>query len=521
MMKPRRSMVVPASLSWGFVLLTGFTYVNAATGDESVHTFAAIEIGGKNVKYVRLEVTVHKDESIDVSPNGDGKIANPGLAAELGIDRKLTQAAIDRTAEIVKSMIIQLVKDHGVPANRISVVASSGIADVENLEDLRAAIFEATNGLEMHTVTAEIEVRLTMIGCVPDRDLFSSGLIDIGSSNTKWGYLEPAAYTKESPGYEVKAAFSQKGSETLSTIITEAVGNQFAPHEQFIEAAKSERTKIAEKLKAGILVPAGMDRDTVYLSGGAVWAMVTLIKPETVFESYVKLNPEDFQEYDKFLSKSKKELFEVDYDKVGSREEEQAKQELVRLKRVFEAPQIVAGGQILLAFAEHFGWNEQGSGKEILFARDGYDAWISGHVEEFARISLLKPLPLRRNWTDVGDPPRKLSAILVGYKSGLVLLDPGVDEAGSERPTIECPLENLSKLDRVFLMELSKNDAKQHFSLPLTRTWTGGSGGNRLEAAYIRKDGDHVKLLSKDGRVWHVPMSLFSSVDQDFLNNVE
>jgi len=53
------------------------------------------------------------------------------------------------------------------------------------------------------------------------------------------------------------------------------------------------------------------------------------------------------------------------------------------------------------------------------------------------------------------------------------------------------------------------------------RTWTETGGSNRIEAALVRKDGDHVLFVAEDGRVWRVPVNLLSAEDQGYLAGVD
>jgi len=505
-----RNLLIPTP--WQLVAMwICFACMNMVAGQERVERFAAIEVGGSNVKYVRLNVIVNGDELIELKEMGDHQVANPGLAVALGADGagELDEETIDKTVAFVVGFIDQLTSDPENPVLRdhIAIRGSSGLSKADNTTRLIEKLQQAT-GQGMDFIDEDDEVRLTIIGCVPDYELFSASLIDIGSSNTKWGYLKPANVNR---GYEMESGALTVGSKTLASGTEKTVG-RFASPDAFNREAKKVCNHLVNMLGTPKVPVAGMEGDTVYLSGGAVWAMVTLIKPNDALEPYVELQPEDFKAYDRQLSLPGQEVFKVNYDEqTTASAKEMSESDLGRLKDVFDPPQIRAGGQILLAFAERFGWNNPESKKKIVFARDGYTAWIMGFAEEFARVTIPIPPPLRRTWTDTQS--HRLTAILTGYKSGRVQLNSG------DR-LISCAVENLSKSDRAFLIDWSKSDSSDRFKLPKLRTWTGTRGGS-LEAAYIRKDGDHVKLLGEDGRVWRVPMNLFSSVDQDFLDDAD
>jgi len=503
----------------------------AAPASAVVRKFAAIEIGGSNVKYVRLNVDVRSQRFLTPEDQDeDNKVENPGLAAELEDDGsgRLDPDKITETAGIVNRFVRTLTHTKDVPKEHIAVIGSSGLVHAKNRDELVAAVREQT-GIEMDFVTAENEVRFTLFGVVPDDELFTAELVDVGSSNTKWGHLQPAA---NEAGYTMISAHIPAGSKTLHKTIETQVG-EFAEPEKYQNAARAARQRIKAELQQQATASGSKPLDKVYLSGGAVWAMVTLVKPETAREEYPRLTAEDFETYSDRLTTDKTRLFGVEYsDDLSTEVRQRAEDDLQTVSKIFSPEQIVAGGQILLAFVEQFDWNAPD--KEIYFARQGYKAWITGYLKEFARRrlrmppdrtklaaanpllaaqrenDLLKQLLLKRTWTLVSG--REATATLVGFEQVAVMLE------GEGGRVNRISLENLSLRDRRFLLRLSRHAAGiLGIPLPELRTWTAAGGGKTVEAALISRNADQIRFLRSDGHIFTVPAKLLSPADQEFL----
>jgi len=343
---------------------------------QAAEKFAAIEIGGSNVKFVRASVEIDNGKARFVEI-GDSKVANPGLAAGLGKDKKFDTKTIKATAEIVGSMVKQLVDEHDVPAEHVVIVGSSGIADAVNRQELEDAIFESTER-KMEFITAETEVLFTLLGVVPTEKMFQATLVDIGSGNTKWGHLTP---TEKDIRNSILSAQIPLGTKSLESAVREKVG-AFAEHDTFMKEAKAERKVIAEEIKKRSAASAIESQPEFYVSGGAFWALVTLVKPKAIAEDYVLLSAEDFRRFDACLTPDGEQLFNVDLKAISDDEtRKRADNELRALRNVFQPEQIVAGGQILLALVEGLEWEDPET--RVYFARHGYKAWITGYLKEF------------------------------------------------------------------------------------------------------------------------------------------
>ena len=194
--------------------------------------------------------------------------------------------------------------------------------------------------------------------------------MDVGSGNTKGGYLE-----KASAGMALQAVtFSVPlGTVTFTSRVKKEGG-------KFVEAAARLREPaLAKPLAEAVAKHPGLTkRERVYLSGGLVWALVTLLKPEATNESFVPLTADDIEAFHKLVTQTPDAFPKVDLDAIKDakvRERGQGSQAGPRHlhagqpgRRQRNPPRLSAG----LGF----------KGKQLLFPRYGYIAWIQSYVKE-------------------------------------------------------------------------------------------------------------------------------------------
>ncbi|MBI1913151.1 MAG: hypothetical protein HYS12_00075 [Planctomycetes bacterium] len=362
---------LPTCFSWlrgrlpVLALLTCLLVVPVAQAQTSRH--GGIEIGAKGVKATVLEVTPGK-EGLN-SKQLFSKTANTTLSALK--DGKFREDAIDETGEEVEKFFKLMQADFKVPAKNIYVVASSGLPKPPNREAFVKVIKEKT-GKDLRTIDADTEVMLTIMGVVRPELRATSLLADIGSGNTKGGYLEQGT-----PGAEPRlVAFSVPlGTVTFTAQVKKAGGDKF------VETAVRLRGTALEKPIADAVAknPGLAKRDRVYLSGGMVWAMVTLLKPETVEESFVSLTTDDIENFHKLVTKDPAAFPKVALDKVKDEKvRSQAGKDVARVRDTYTPENLVAGSEILRALSSTL----QLKGKQVFFPRFGYVAWIQAYVEE-------------------------------------------------------------------------------------------------------------------------------------------
>ena len=361
----------------------------AVRGQSSLH--GGIEIGAKGIKATVIEVMPGKE-----GPNTKqlfSKTANTTLAALK--DGKFSADAIDETGEEVGKFFQRMQKDFKVAAANIYVVASSGLPKPPNLDALAKVIKDKT-GKDLRAVNAREEVTLSILGVIKPELRDRSVLVDVGSGNTKGGYLE-----KADPGGKGRTvAFSLPlGTVTFTTLVKKEGAATFVA-----TAAKLRETALAKPLADAVAKDTGLaKRDRVYLSGGSAWAMVTLLKPETAAESYVPVSADDIANYHKLVTATPTEFPKVDFTTIkDEKARARAEREVQRVRDVFTPENLVAGSEILRALSSGLHFKD----KEVFFPRYGYIAWIQAYVEEKAA----PPQPPRPP-DAVKPPPKKPESI--------------------------------------------------------------------------------------------------------------
>ncbi len=326
-----------------------------------------IEIGAKGVKAAVVDVTGGTDGfNAKVLMSGT---QNTTLTAGLATSGRFDADALKATAEAVAKFAGRMQNEFKVPSEAIHVVGSSGLfsalagkADaIQANQDALAGAVRETCGLKMRFVSAKREVELSIVGAVPPRQLATAVLLDVGSGNTKGGYREGTGYVSAAVPF---------GSVTFA----DAVKKRGEP------AATVRQEVLVPALKKALAdKPELAKREQVYLSGGAIWAMATLVHPGDR-GAYVALTAEDVEAYRQLLLKTPGQFPAVDLGAIADEAiRREAQKELDSVKETFTPDQLLAGAEIIKAMADEIGF---GKDKKVYFTRNGYLAWVVAYAVE-------------------------------------------------------------------------------------------------------------------------------------------
>jgi len=346
--------------------LFAWSLAGPASAQEPI--YGGVEIGSKGVKATVVEFVATK-LGMEPTPPKYSKTSNTTIAA-LSSDGKFQDEAIAETAEAVDKFFKLLQSDFKVPAENIYVVGSSGLPNAPNRDALVAAVKDKT-GKTMSFITVDTEVALTFLGAVPEKDRTRALLVDIGSGNTKGG-----VYEKQGGKFQLTPVSVPLGSVTFATKVKDEAKSSSV---EFVEAAAKLRDSMVAKpiSDQASSRPALAKADTVYLSGGIVWCMATLLHPDEMQEEYVALTANDIDTFHQLLTKSPGSVPMPDLAKVrdeGTRK--LAESELGRVKDAFTPDNMLAGSEILKSLSDVLKFR----GKKLYFTRYGNIAWISAYV---------------------------------------------------------------------------------------------------------------------------------------------
>ncbi len=146
-----------------------------------------IEIGSKGVKATVVEIGEGQNGAqvktimTEVSNTTvvAGAVGNGAFAAD----------AIRDTAAEAGKFAKKMQGEFGVSPKNIRVIGSSGLPQASNRSELVKAVQEATDLAPMEFLTPCREVELTIRGLIPDVERGQGVLVDVGSGNTKGGFI--------------------------------------------------------------------------------------------------------------------------------------------------------------------------------------------------------------------------------------------------------------------------------------------------------------------------------------------
>ena len=339
---------------------------------KSGNLYGAIEVGSSGIKgQVIQELATANEEGFKLISRDD-KIAERNANA---VDPKAQTEAV--TA--VNAMYREMQEKFSIPCEQIVIYGSSGLAQKAPHKDALAKAIEQETGKSVEFITPEAEARYIFDGVVPAWRRDSVFQLDIGSGNTKGAYLQ-AVQAKEYQTFIVPL-----GTKTFTK---EIASNQ----------GQNDFTKAAETTKGTVLVPQIRDMvqrkpgmqtiPRVYLSGGIVWALSTLIHPCTKEQSiqtkeervsrFSRIYAEDINTFYNNVTRDRKRLFQPDLSACSAEQKQQAEKDIAKIQKdVFSSDNLIAGAEILRALSQELKFAEK---ERMFFAKYAIDALPIGYL---------------------------------------------------------------------------------------------------------------------------------------------
>jgi tetratricopeptide (TPR) repeat protein len=325
-----------------------------------VAIYGGVEIGSKGVKAQAYRIGFKGDEFYDLQEVFRESI-NTTIIAGVKETGAFSKDGIEETAQAVKTLIEKL-KEKGVPGNNIFVVTSSAISSVKNRDELAKRVEELT-GYKLEFLTVKDEVLYGIAGAVPPKYFYNSILVDVGSGNTKIGYLEKVGDSVNVRSFELPYG-------TVSLTERASKGKDFRTE---LAGALSKEVEPVLKREAQ-KNPAYLNRKNVFLVGGIVWAITTLQKPGQVEEAYVRLSASDIRNFVQAIRQNPDNVLNPDLSKLKPEIRDKAKKQIEKVKDVFSVDNLYAGGMLL----ESLGKGLKFEKRNLLFPR--YGNWLVGYV---------------------------------------------------------------------------------------------------------------------------------------------
>ena len=327
---------------------------------QRVAVYGGVEIGSKGVKAQAYRIGLKGDEFYDLQEVFRESI-NTTIIAGVKETGAFSKDGIEETAQAVKTLIEKL-KEKGVPGDNIFVVASSAISSVKNRDELAKRVEELT-GYKLEFLAVKDEVLFGIAGAVPPKYFYNSIFVDVGSGNTKIGYLENVGGSINVRSFEIPYG-------TVSLTERASKGKDFRTELVGILNKEVEPVLKREAQKN----PAYLNRQNVFLVGGIVWAITTLQKPGQVEEAYVKLSSSDIKNLTLTIPKNPDRVLNPDLSNIKPELRDKAKKQIEKVKDVFSVDNLYAGGMLLDSIGKGFNLEK----RNLIFPR--YGNWLVGYV---------------------------------------------------------------------------------------------------------------------------------------------
>ncbi|MFN0107257.1 MAG: hypothetical protein ACKVZH_00260 [Blastocatellia bacterium] len=372
---PSKLISIAATFCFSLLLISAVAAdPNPVVKNNKLH--GGIEIGARGVKGTAINFT-RKGAGYDVKILYTETINTSIMKLK---DNRFTPEGLKEAADAVEKIFAKLRQEYQVPVEQIYIVGSSGLR-ADNKPDLVSSI-NKTTGKTLSFLSIELEVQLSIIGTIPRQrddeakpfnDREAAMLIDIGSGNTKGGYQLPGnGRLEEFVTMGIPFGTVSFTNEIAKQRRVEADLNGYA-----LDALMLSPKTLNDQLHREVEKKPGLlSRHRVYLSGGIVWAMATLMHPENR-RAFVTLTSEDITLFHYRARNDVSALLNPDLSFIPDElKRQEIKKEIESVKAVFSPKNIIAGAEILNAVNTEF----RLEGKNVWFARYASLSWILSYV---------------------------------------------------------------------------------------------------------------------------------------------
>ena len=332
--------------------------------------YAGIEVGAKGIKLSVIELKINRtgeNEYVlvkDTSINTDAAM--------------LSYQTEQETHDAIRIFYGILKNRYSIPAARTYIVISSGLKqdlDKYNKVEYFANVVrpkELDPKIKISYVTADQESELSFKGIVPQKNKLTANQLDVGSGNTKGGY-----FNAQNNFVPVTFPLGTKSFQRL--VETRENGNI----DDFLTAAE----KMINDSLGRVMVYEFLNkkdfkqRDLIYLSGGIVWAIASLMHPEQINDNFVELSQKDISLFRDRVYNNYNDLIRPDLSRSMNADDANASNKNIsRVVKTYDQKALLAGAIWLDELIEQI--NTMNPSKKFVFPRYAYVGWISGFILE-------------------------------------------------------------------------------------------------------------------------------------------
>lgn len=334
-------------------------FINTSFGQNN-NLYAGIEIGSKGIKMTIIEILNLR--------KGDFKVIsywteNVGISKGIAIDGNLAKDDIDRAALVVNTNFIKIRDEYKVINDNIYIVGSSGVAMAKNTSELIKIVKDLINK-DLEFIDAQTEGKMLLKGCVPPSDYKDSMVLDIGGGNTKGGYID----IKNEDNFVFFPLTLNYGSVTLTEAIIKKTKTEYI--NEYNEKSFGYMPILREQINLMYgKSPIALEKEKVYLSGGAVWAFYTLFNEGKASQTFNEFKLEDVINYDAIIKNNFSK-----YEKLAK-----TNKDIETVLKTYSQKYLISGSNILQVCLEAVpGLND----KKLFFAKEGQIAWLISYITD-------------------------------------------------------------------------------------------------------------------------------------------
>lgn len=340
--------------------------------------YTGIEVGSKGVKMSVIEIGRY------AKSNGSFYIVKDTSVNTDFIS--FTPASFSATLNGFCGLYNTATKDYQIEPKNVFTVISSGVkmqADkdqknewIKNLIDsFRTRIHEPGRNVEVVDVLTE--AKLSHLGIIPESRRYTTFLVDIGSGNTKGGFF-PFGNTNDFRLFQVN--WGTKSTANAAEKRCEDDKSLANYNKQLYRVlAGAENSEISYAVNASGAYPLS---DNIAISGGAAWAVATLLHPELIESPIVSVSYDEVVKFSEKLYSNMDALTPAFLAGNINRasEKEMVLRETKRVHQVFDQRSLMAGTGLLLKIMRQF--SSAFETKAFFLVKNGQVGWVSAYVEE-------------------------------------------------------------------------------------------------------------------------------------------
>ncbi|WP_067146612.1 Ppx/GppA phosphatase family protein [Pseudotamlana agarivorans] len=342
------------------IIVTVFFFSCLSLTAQNKDFYAGMEIGSKGIKMTVLDIDNIKKGRYEII---DFWTDNVGIAKGISINGEIKQQDIELAVKSIKDNYLKIKNEFGVIDENIFLVGSSGVAMASNTEDLIDMIeFEINK--KLYFIDASEEARMLLRGSIPPVDYEDSMVLDIGGGNTKGGFIDEI--NDNLVFFPINFNY---GTVTLTEEILEYQKESLTTAD-YNEIQFSYLPKLRQQVRDMYNSrPKALEKQNVYMSGGAVWAFYTLYMNSNPEKNYNSFKLGDVIRYDAIV-KNDFRYFErlAKHDK-----------NVAIVLKVYSQKYLISASNLFLVCLEEIPNIEE---KELYFSKQGQIAWLVSYVVE-------------------------------------------------------------------------------------------------------------------------------------------